>query len=200
MPRHYYSTLYCCKVLKSKRFEETLHSGRGSGRDATNRFWDIIVPRLLPLSAAHSHFTVSCLTSPYDQTATQTRTRLALTSSCQLYQGMLSISINLQLRILDMISVFLYALKIFLFILILQKKRYCCVVSLTTFICFDSDFNGFIFSSSSRISSLLCHVVYLHLSTSPLVVLKAVSPIALHPPRLPHILGVTSWCMIPQYF
>ncbi|KAH9634114.1 hypothetical protein HF086_001316 [Spodoptera exigua] len=86
------------------------------------------------------------------------------------------------ITLLYMISVFLYALKIFLFILILQKKKYCCVVSLTTFICLESDFNGFIFSSSSRISSLLCHVVYLHLSTSPLVVLKAVSPIALHPP------------------
>lgn len=29
------------KVSKSKRFEETLQSGRGSGCDATNRFWDI---------------------------------------------------------------------------------------------------------------------------------------------------------------
>ena len=83
---------------------------------------------------------------------------------------------------------------------ILQKKRYCCVVSLTTFICFESDFNGFILDPhqgfvASCVMWFICILV-----TSPLVVLKAVSPIALHPPWLPHILGVTSWCMIPQYF
>lgn len=35
-------------ISKSKRFEETLQSGRGSGHDA-NRFWDIILERLLSL-------------------------------------------------------------------------------------------------------------------------------------------------------
>lgn len=52
--RHAIITLFVTtwKVSKSKPFEETLQSGRGSGRDATNRFWDITCTRLLPLSGA----------------------------------------------------------------------------------------------------------------------------------------------------
>lgn len=49
--RHAIIYFLCSKVFKSnrKRFEETLQSGRGSGRDATNRFWDIILGRTLVL-------------------------------------------------------------------------------------------------------------------------------------------------------
>lgn len=57
------------------------------------------------------------------------------------------------------------------------------MVSLTTFICFESDFSGFILDPlqgfvASCDMFFLCIFSYI----SPLVVLKAVSPIALHPP------------------
>lgn len=81
--RHAIITLFVTtsKVLKSKRFEETLQSGRGSGRDATNRFWDITPTRLLPLSAAR----LICRITTHVASLCDYRNRPALTSLCHLY-------------------------------------------------------------------------------------------------------------------
>lgn len=64
-----------------------------------------------------------------------------------------------------MISVFLYALKIFLFILIhTSKEEILLCGKLHYFYLFQIGLQWLHLRSSSRICSVLCHVVYLHLS------------------------------------